>query len=384
MRLCCFVIAVAALVLAGCGGGGGGSTPPAPKTTAVSFSIDWAARSRAIEGPASALSATLTLPSGGATVGDFVATVDRDANLAAHTQAYTTTNLAKTGTYAMAIRFYDQPGGLGGVVGVGKASVTIVENGSGIGSVTVDKAVTQVTVDDGGSFVRGEVRQLTFTSKDNEGHIVAVSPGSAHWTVVGGNALTVTDDGIATGVELGNSGVRVDVDGAVSPIRDFAVASPPSFLNPGFEEPALNQNQWIEPPTPAFQWGGTGNRGVANGNGSWGAGGHSGNQYGFVQQDASLQQTIALVVGKTYRISAWIARRNGNVGGNIGEDVQIELGGTVILAASSPNTDGTWKQVISEPFTATVRDNQVTIRGLGSAARDTSSLIDDVGIELMP
>ncbi|RYG39487.1 hypothetical protein EON81_00610 [bacterium] len=74
-----------------------------------------------------------------------------------------------------------------------------------------------------------ESRQLLFAAKDAEGDTIALSPGSGIWSLVdGGDNLTLTADGIATGKQSGYANVRVTVDGVVSEIFRVAVQNDPN------------------------------------------------------------------------------------------------------------------------------------------------------------
>src|ERR1051325_2512961 len=99
-------IAVAVMMLFGCGGGSG------PGGTAnVNATIDWAARSRNLSAPSSALSATFTLTGAKPGGGDFSFTITRDSNPAAYTKSYTSHNQARVGTWPLHVRFYGTPDG---------------------------------------------------------------------------------------------------------------------------------------------------------------------------------------------------------------------------------------------------------------------------------
>ncbi|RYG30382.1 hypothetical protein EON81_25025, partial [bacterium] len=131
------------LLLAGCGGSSGGSTPTTP-TTNVTFGLTWGARSRAITGPSSALSARVVLTGALANGGDLVIAVNRRADPAAFTQQVTATQTSKVGTFPMAINFYAETDGGGQIVASAQTTVTIANDGTGIGNVTTENRVASV------------------------------------------------------------------------------------------------------------------------------------------------------------------------------------------------------------------------------------------------
>ena len=105
------------------------------------------------------------------------------------------------------------------------------------------------------------------------------------------------------------------------------------FGNAGYEAPVLPTNNWASPPpaSPGLLWQGSGKWGIANGTGSWGTGGHSGSQYGFLQSysdpsPGTMFQTVSgFTIGNRYNVNFWMARRNGNVGGNAGTSLTINV-----------------------------------------------------------
>src|SRR5579862_7902104 len=100
-----------------------------------------------------------------------------------------------------------------------------------------------------------------------------------------------------------------------------AAAQAQSFFNAGFETPNVGVGGWA--PRPAgWGWDGQYNTGIANGNGSWGTGPHSGQQYAYFESDvidfpgkqAYMDQSVSgFTIGQQYDITFWMATRNGNV-----------------------------------------------------------------------
>src|SRR5205807_5444040 len=104
--------------LAGCGGGASLPTPP------VQATINWAARSRSIDAPSSALSVVLVLTKASPDGTDFKWTINRDTIPAGYAITYTSTNKAVVGTYPFTVSFYSQAGGGGSVVASASTTVT--------------------------------------------------------------------------------------------------------------------------------------------------------------------------------------------------------------------------------------------------------------------
>jgi hypothetical protein len=207
-------------ILAGCGGGGGGSSAPVP----VKLTLAWAARSRAISAPSSALSTVLILRGAGAPTGDFTETHNRQVGLVAYDEVWTTLGNAKVGTWRMILRFYSDADGHGTEVGVAQADVTVQADGTGLGAVTSAGAVATVKVDPSQSVDVGQTKDLLFTTTDARGNILAVSPGSAFWTSSDTSRLQFPG-GQARGLASGTPMVTVTVDGKVSPQQPVVVGS---------------------------------------------------------------------------------------------------------------------------------------------------------------
>lgn len=232
MRLRYLMLVLCLLLCAGlfpgCGGGGaskGHSTP-------VAFTVNWATRSRAeILAPASALSVVLTVPKALANGDDLLVTRNRHADPAAYTETYSSTPLlALPGSYAVTLRFYAQLDGAGALVGEAHAAgVTFAADGSGIGTVATAGTVATVTVDGGQTLAVSEHKQLQFSARDQTSALLALSPGSAQWTLITGSAVQLTADGIATGLTSGSAQVAATVDGIAATPVDVVVNAPPTL-----------------------------------------------------------------------------------------------------------------------------------------------------------
>ncbi|MGV3617268.1 MAG: hypothetical protein ACO1SV_18225 [Fimbriimonas sp.] len=300
---------LALFVLAGCGGSGGSSGgSPVTDTTAVRYTLGWGARTKAIQGPSSALSATVRLAGAAPAPGDFVQTVNRRVAPDAYEETYTSTTEANVGVFPMTVQFWSGPNGTGQVVATAYSNVTVAADGSGIGDVTTTATIASVTVTPHQSVPVGQTRPLTYTAKDANGAVVAVSPGSELWTVTAAGGVTVTPDGMATGVEWGNSSVQVSVDGVSSADMLVTATRPAAILDGGFENAQIPAGQtgdlplsWrADPGTKAY---------VISGAGIWGSGPYSGqNALAFhinEGADSRITQTVGnLVVGQRYKFRA--------------------------------------------------------------------------------
>jgi hypothetical protein len=380
-------------LLFGCGGGGSGGET-APTTTPVRYRISWEARSKAIDAPSSALSATLTLTGANPGGGDFVSAVNRREAPAAYTEEYVSTVPARVGTFPMTVAFHADANGSGRVVRLAKSTVTIAADGSGIGSLSVSNAVHAVTVAPGQILTIGQSLQLTYSATDAQGNAVAVTPGSETWSLVDGAAvISLSPDGIATALAPGRATVRVTLDGVVSANTSVIVADPAAFENPGFELPAYTPGQWKQgADVIGSSWTGDHAHGIANGHGAWGTAAHSGAQYAYLQASpyqssmGSKEQTVRnLTVGNTYRVRFWIARRNGTHGGNAGAPISLFADGVLIAGPVSPPGDGSWMEVNSSTFTAARADYHFRFKvSAAGNISDAATLLDDVQLVAVP
>jgi len=207
--------AFGALAIA-CGGGGGGGGGN-PESFAVSYSVTWGDRSRVLDGRSAALSMTLRLSNANAAGGDLVHSVNRDANPAAYVGNYVTSAFAFAGTYSATATFYSQANGAGSVVAVAQANLTVNKGGALSGAITTVSEVASVTVAANQTVNVGEQKDLTFTARDDQSNVIALSPGSAHWNVTSGNANLSFTNGTANGIQEGPATVTATVDGVVSP-----------------------------------------------------------------------------------------------------------------------------------------------------------------------
>jgi streptogramin lyase len=234
-------------LLPGCGGSGSSTPTPTGPAANVNASINWAARSRALDAPASALSAVLILKSANPTGGDFTYTINRDPNPAAYTRSYTSPRQALRGTRELQVRFYSQPDGGGSVVGSIDATMTLGADGNGIGSFTTNNTIASVAVDPNQVVGVGQTKDLTFSARDASNALVAVTPGSATFAVTsGGSFLHLNTTQQAVGAAIGTAIVTVSVDGKTSAPQSVTVSYLPSVtVTPTTSTMLINGSQVI-------------------------------------------------------------------------------------------------------------------------------------------
>jgi Tol biopolymer transport system component len=208
---------VTVLVIAcGGGGGGGGNGGGTPVTVQVQFTVNWAERSRAIDGPGSAASVKLEIAGAGVPSGDFSFTVNRNTDPAAHLETYISVPQAKSGSHLVSATFYAGANGTGDIVGVASGQMTVQTNGQLSGTISTVGTIATVEVPAGQTIVTDQTKQLVFTCRDANSTIIAVSPGSALWNVTAGADKLSFSEGFASGLLAGNATVTATVDGKTS------------------------------------------------------------------------------------------------------------------------------------------------------------------------
>lgn len=201
------------------------------RTTPLTLQINWGARSRALNAPASALSAKVILQKAIADGSDFSWTINRNANLAAHNETYTSIVPVKVGKTTLQAEFRAEAGGSGAVVGTAAASVTVTDNGGGIGDIVTAGTVASVEIAAGQTLTVGQTAQLTAAVRDAGGALLAVSPGSLKFSVGdGGDTLQVSASGEATALKAGTAAVTAAADGKTSAAQTVTVKAPPANI----------------------------------------------------------------------------------------------------------------------------------------------------------
>ena len=199
-----FLILVGLLFLAGCGGGGGGTTttPPPVKSANVSLQVDWGERTRIVNAPSSALSGTLVIKGANPAGGDYSLPLDRPSGLnTAYTKTYTTPSPVLTGTWTAIVTFYANTGAQGVVVGSAMRQVTIATANQNLGEFVTVGTVAAVLVPTPQTFTIGQPGDLVFTAVDAKGNALAITPGSAVWTITAADS-----NAVEAPVQIDNSG----------------------------------------------------------------------------------------------------------------------------------------------------------------------------------
>jgi len=219
------ILAVAAL--AGCGGGGGGI----PTVSNAQFKVAWPARSRdAMQVPlTSALSARVVLNQAGVQSSNITINIDRDAaRLDAYTGTYTVAqSIVKSKLGSLNATFYSQPSQGGSVVGTATSTATFTGTNIEFAPISLTGTITNIVVPSTTLTLGDNPLQLTFSAENGLDGVVAVSPGSAIWSVIDGSELiTLSADGIVAPVAAGTAHIRASVDGVNSPAITVEVVAP--------------------------------------------------------------------------------------------------------------------------------------------------------------
>jgi predicted Zn-dependent protease len=217
-----FVVAAA-----GCGGGGGGGNGGGGggggSRTPVRLTVQWSGRSRQVNPPSSALSGQLTIQGGNPDGSNFTFKFNRDPNRPdSYSDVFTSPNEARTGSFAMTLKFFSETN-QGGVL-VGQANQNVQVNpGGDLGNINLNNTVASVQVAPGQAVGIGEQVPLTVVTRDAQGNIVPVSPGSNLISVVNGQDKLIVVGEKVQGVQNGVAQVRVTVDGITSPVESVGV-----------------------------------------------------------------------------------------------------------------------------------------------------------------
>jgi probable HAF family extracellular repeat protein len=257
--LCIFGV----IVVGGCGGGASvGTGGSGTRMAAVKVSVNWAARSRALNGQSSALSVVITLRAAAQDGSDFSFTVNRAADPGAYVGGYTSTAAAVVGTWNMVVSFNALADGAGATVGRAAAQITLNTDGSGIGEIATIGTVSTVTIPDGQTVQVGQTKDLVFTAKDGSGFILPVTPGSAFLAIVSGSDKIQLVNGLVKGLAVGNSTLTATIDGITSAAATVTVAAAPTSatfydvagIGPGgtSDAVAFNENGQGVGSTPTF------------------------------------------------------------------------------------------------------------------------------------
>lgn len=246
----------AGLALVGCGGGGDIPAPGLLTRIRPRVAIRWAARSRALSGPASARFAEITVRSLVLTELTASLTANRDYGTAAeHTKIYELTTDIPVGRVELTVRFYDyldsDNGAVRTLVAVAQQHVELTAPDGLLPDVAVEGLVASVTLDSGQVFPVGSYSNLALSARDRAGNLLALSPGSVAVEILEGSGTVTTltpasalSFGVLYGVAEGTARVRVRVNDRVSAPETITVSRGVS-LGSGSSLIALNTYQLV-------------------------------------------------------------------------------------------------------------------------------------------
>lgn len=213
-------VAAMALLFSGCGGGGGGDRASNARTFSVP--IVWAERARALEGPASASSATVTLIGASANGRDVSAFAERGDGPASRTTIATSTSGVRPGTYPMTVRFTTGAGGSGDTVATASSTVRVGNDGSlqnsdgtPLSGVTNFSTIATVEVAPGQTIPVLQTRPVMVSVRNAAGDLIAVPEGAVQLAISFGGAAQVVA-GQLKGIAPGAVTVSASVDGVAS------------------------------------------------------------------------------------------------------------------------------------------------------------------------
>lgn len=219
------------LLLSGCGGSG--SDAVVEKKVSAAVDIFWEARTRAIYGPSSALSAKITIQTVPASGTPATVVVNRQSNPAAYSQTYAVPTQVRPGPVQLTVDFYAGADGSGAMTGSATTAAVLttlgaLTNSAGepLGGILTSGTIFSLEVNSGQTIAPGETKQLTFTARSETGSVMAVSAGSAKWTNAASQHIGVNDSGLALGYYLGSDSMTVTVDNLTSPAVPVAVVLP--------------------------------------------------------------------------------------------------------------------------------------------------------------
>lgn len=199
------------------GCGGGGASPSSTTAAKPRITIGWAARSRDVAAPSSALSVNVILQKASAAGSDFSFQENRRTTPAAYSEEYTAPSAAKVGTWTLVVDFYSETNATGSVVGVATASVTIDKNGIGIGTVATTGTIASVALPAGQTIAVGQQTDLVVNASDSSGNLIAVTPGSVFYTIAsGGSSIQLASNGQLSGTAPGAASIVATIDNVAS------------------------------------------------------------------------------------------------------------------------------------------------------------------------
>ncbi|MGC4044289.1 MAG: hypothetical protein QM758_10870 [Armatimonas sp.] len=223
-------ISLTALAPMGCGSGnslfGPKPDPIETSTTATpQVTINWPQLGRALDAPTSARSVRITIKR--ASTSDqsdvsFIANRDEAKN-GAYSASYRADHGVYTGKRNVTLEFFSLPDANGSLVASASTLSRIETNGQLTEAISLDRKVASVEVNPGQIVTAGSQIYLGYIARDADGNTLALSPGSAQFTLVSGADKISVGGEVATGKAGGSATVTATIDGIVSAATEVVV-----------------------------------------------------------------------------------------------------------------------------------------------------------------
>ncbi|HLP00307.1 MAG TPA: hypothetical protein VK171_17045 [Fimbriimonas sp.] len=194
--------------------GGGPTIVDDPK-----FKVTWPARTRAnLNGVNSAVSARVTFLNAAPTGANVVVNIQRIPNPVAYTQIYRVGQRLNTIAPHATFEFFGGNGQTGPVVASGTADLVWYSTTMDMVNIALDRAVNSVRIIPPAPITTSTPPfDMLFVAEDADSNALALTPGSAKWSVVSGGAnLQLSPSGRLTPVKAGVSVIKAEVDGVSS------------------------------------------------------------------------------------------------------------------------------------------------------------------------
>lgn len=190
------VVFIAAALMGGCGGGGGGNQ--------FLVTVLWGS-GQAVRSARAALFAGTTQVGGTLIIDRVGVETERSAAIGG----------MAPGSYMLEVRIFDQPNGVGALLGIVAIPVTVTPGASPSATVAVGATPTVLNVSPPSvNLVAGQTVQFTATPRDAGGNAVPVAAGSISWDSDNPAAASVSASGLVTAVAGGNATITASHGGS--------------------------------------------------------------------------------------------------------------------------------------------------------------------------
>jgi len=228
--------------------------------TKPTVTLSWPAKSRDINAPMSALSATITFRSAGANGGDVSMIVDRPVAPAAVRLPCTMTTPVVAGYHVIDVVFYSSGSGSGSEVADATAGVVVSPSGtllgpSGapLGNVAYASTISSVTVIPNQVTPPNVAFSPGVTAFSADGTIAAFGEGQTTFQVTNGTGAATNVGGAIKGTKEGTVFVSATVDGQTSPPQTVTIQT---AATTGYQPRSLSQatNRLVLNPKTGTIW----------------------------------------------------------------------------------------------------------------------------------